>query len=78
MVGQGATLAAGQAPNGMNHPLVEVARRQDPRARAFLFWARMPVARITGEELILTDQRYDATLARGNFEVRVPLGSLRP
>ena len=78
VLGQGATLSAGRTANGIDHPLVEVARRQDPRARAFLFWARMPIARIAGEELILTDQRYDATLAHANFEVRVPLRSLRP
>lgn len=72
------TLAGTPLPNGMDHPLVEAARRQSVDARAFLFWSRMPVARIDGEELVLSDQRFGNPLTVNRFAVRVPLRSLAP
>ncbi len=64
--------------NGIDHPLVEAARRQNADARAFLFWSRMPVAHIDGEELVLSDQRFGNPLTANTFVVRVPLRSLAP
>jgi inner membrane protein len=43
----------------------------DPAARAFLFWARMPVAARDGDAIVLHDQRYMQPLARDRFMVHV-------
>src|SRR3546814_8065064 len=43
----------------------------NPAARAFLFWARMPVATRDGDAFVLHDQRYMQPLARDRFMVRV-------
>jgi inner membrane protein len=45
--------------------------KADPAARAFLFWARMPVAERDGDAIILHDQRYMQPFARDRFMVRV-------
>ena len=71
-------LAGEPARNGMDYPLVEAARQQNADARAFLFWSRMPVAKIEGEELVLSDQRFGNPVTANTFVVRVPLRSLAP
>lgn len=64
-------------PNRMDDPRVALAAKRDPAARAFLFWSRMPLARIDGGDLVLSDQRFSSSLTRGNFQVRVPLNTLK-
>lgn len=77
----GITPAAGGSigePTGMDDPVVEAARRLDRDARAFLFWARMPVARRDENgDLILTDQRFAGRGTGASFTVRVPAELLR-
>lgn len=77
----GITPAAGGAagePTGMEDPVVETARRLDRDAGAFLFWARMPVARRDQNgDLILTDQRFAGRGTGASFTVRVPAELLR-
>ena len=65
-------------PIGMNTPLIDAAKRADPAVRAFLFWSRMPVARVQGRELMITDQRFYDPLVRGRFTVvwPIPEGSI--
>lgn len=60
----------------MADPLVAQARRVDADAAAFLFWSRMPVARIEAGDLVLTDQRFSGRAGPG-FTVRVPLSRLQ-
>ncbi len=43
----------------------------DPDARAFLFWARMPVAQPDGDAILLRDQRFMHPLAQDRFQVRL-------
>ena len=43
----------------------------DPDARAFLFWARMPVAQKDGDAILLRDQRFMHPLAQDRFQVRL-------
>ena len=64
-------------PTGMDDPRVALAAARDHNARAFLFWSRMPLARVDGDELVLSDQRFGNRLTRGTFEVRVPLERLK-
>ena len=63
--------------NGVHLAALRQILEQDVDARAFLFWSRMPVVEQHGDELVLTDQRFSNSLARGNFEVRVPTGADR-
>lgn len=48
-----------------------------PEVRAFLFWSRMPVARFTDTEFILTDQRYTDPRAAARFTIRIARSALR-
>ena len=63
--------------NGMDSAKVDAAYLRSADARAFLFWSRMPVARVDGDDLLLSDQRFGNRLTRGTFEVRVPLERLK-
>lgn len=58
-------------PLGLDDPRLATWIKADPAARAFLFWARMPVAETDGNAIILRDQRYMQPLARDRFTVRV-------
>lgn len=63
---------------GMDDPAIARARINDPAARAFLFWSRMPVAtRDPAGGLVLRDQRFTNALVRGSFTVTVPAERLR-
>lgn len=67
----GVTLDGSSTPIGMNDPRITLIRRTNPDARALLFWARMPVAKMEGRDIVLGDQRFlDAPVA-GPFTVRV-------
>lgn len=57
-------------PNAINDPVVERARQSDPDVRAFLFWSRMPVAKIEGHELVLFDQRLIGSPAAPAMTIR--------
>ena len=41
----------------------------DPAARAFLFWSRMPIADPGPKGILLKDQRFEDNPARGPFSV---------
>ncbi len=69
----GVSLDTKSDPIGMDIALIEQARRADPAVRAFLFWSRMPVARVQGRELMITDQRFYDPLVRGRFTVVWPI-----
>lgn len=69
--GFGGTLDMGGKPTGMADPRLATWVKGDPAARAFLFWARMPVADPAGDTIVLRDQRYMQALARDRFTVRV-------
>jgi inner membrane protein len=43
----------------------------DPDARAFLFWARMPVAQAGSDAIMLRDQRFMHPLSQDRFQVRM-------
>ncbi|ALJ12922.1 metal-dependent hydrolase [Sphingopyxis macrogoltabida] len=58
-------------PTGLSDPRLTTWVKADPAARAFLFWARMPVAEVDGDAILLRDQRYMQPLARDRFTVRV-------
>ncbi|WP_447762585.1 metal-dependent hydrolase [Sphingopyxis panaciterrae] len=59
------------APTGMDDSRLGTWVKADPAARAFLFWARMPVADVDGDAIILSDQRFTHPLSRKNFTIRV-------
>lgn len=69
--GSGGTLDISGKPTGMADPRLATWVKADPAARAFLFWARMPVAEPAGDAIVLRDQRYMQALARDRFTVRV-------
>lgn len=58
-------------PTGMDDPRLAAWVKADPAARAFLFWARMPVAERDGDALVLRDQRFMHPLAEERFRVRL-------
>ncbi len=70
---EGASLDPAARPTGMDTPLIDQAKAADPAVRAFLFWSRMPVARVEGRELVITDQRFYDPLVRGRFTVAWPI-----
>ncbi len=51
----------------MDDPRIAAWAANDPAAKAFLFWSRMPVAEPRGDAIVLRDQRFMSRLARGNF-----------
>ena len=69
--GVGGQLDITGEPIGMDDPRLPTWVKADPAARAFLFWARMPVALRDGDAILIRDQRYMHPLARGQFEVRL-------
>ena len=69
-LGAGSTVEPG-VPTGMDDLRLRLWAEADPAARAFLFWARMPVATRDGDAIVLRDQRFMQPLARDRFMVRV-------
>lgn len=69
----GARLDIQAWPHHAGDPRVAAIAARDPQARAFLFWARMPVVRFTDTEMILTDQRFSDPMVGDRFTVRSPL-----
>ncbi|PAL25576.1 metal-dependent hydrolase [Sphingopyxis sp. GW247-27LB] len=69
-LGSGSTVEPG-VPTGMDDLRLRLWAKADPAARAFLFWARMPVATRDGDAIVLRDQRFMQPLARDRFMVRV-------
>ena len=60
-------------PTNMSDPRIAVWAKHDPKARAFLFWSRMPVAELHPDRIILRDQRFMDERVVGRFSV-----TLRP
>lgn len=59
-------------PIGMDDPRVALAVERSAIARAFLFWARMPVANVDSKgRVMISDQRYQNPLSRTQFEVDI-------
>jgi inner membrane protein len=54
---------------GMDDPRIPALAAKDPAARAFLFWSRMPVAEAGPKGILLSDQRFMNSPARGTFSV---------
>lgn len=69
--GIGGQIDISGAPTGMDDPRLAAWVKADPAAQAFLFWARMPVAEVDGQAILLRDQRYMQPLARDRFTVRL-------
>lgn len=69
-LGAGSSVEPGR-PTGMGDLRLEHWARADPAARAFLFWARMPIATREGDAILLRDQRFMQSVARDSFMVRV-------
>ena len=77
-LGQGVSLDPTLRPTGMDNVLIDQAKAADPAVAAFLFWSRMPVARVEGQELVITDQRFYDPLVRGRFTVVWPIPENAP
>jgi inner membrane protein len=56
-------------PTNMADPRIALWARNDPAARAFLSWSRMPVAELHPDRIVLTDQRFAASPVRSGFTV---------
>lgn len=69
---EGVTVDSDGKRDGMDDPRVAAIRRTDRNARALLFWARMPIARVEGDAMLLTDQRVESSLMPNSLTVRVP------
>ena len=69
--GVGGTLDISGTSTGMDDARIVSWAEADPAARAFLFWARMPVAERDGDAIVLRDQRFLHPLARDRFMVRL-------
>lgn len=55
----------------MDDPRIAAWAKGDPAAEAFLFWSRMPVAEPGPKGILLKDQRFMDSPARGNFTVEL-------
>lgn len=61
---------AGQT--GMDDPRVAIMARTSRDASAYLFWSRMPLARLDKDGVLhLSDQRFNNLMVRNNFKVEV-------
>src|SRR5690606_6941101 len=69
-LGRGGAAGAG-APTGMDDARLRLCAQASPAARAFLFWARMPVATREGDAFVVRDQRFMQSFAKDRFMVRV-------
>lgn len=58
------------APIGMDDPRIAARLPANPRAEAFLFWSRLPVAEARGDMVVLGDQRMQGQTA-GLFTVEL-------
>ena len=56
-------------PTNMSDPRIAEWSKNDPKARAFLFWSRMPVAELHDDHIILRDQRFMDRRTAGQFSV---------
>lgn len=63
-------------PSGMDDPRLSAWLANNPKARAFLFWARMPLIEQDerGGAYYLRDQRYHDPMARSRFQVKLSDG----
>lgn len=68
-------LAPGTVATNMASPWIARAAAQDPDAKAFLFWARIPYASLTdipgGKRVTLRDARFDSSPVADRFVVLV-------
>jgi len=60
-------------PDNMSDPRIAEWSKNDPAAKAFLFWSRMPVAELHDDRIILRDQRFMDPRTSSQFSV-----TLRP
>jgi inner membrane protein len=65
----GLTADAEPRPTNMFDPRIAEWSKDDPAAKAFLFWSRMPVAELHDDHIILRDQRFLGSPASGQFTV---------
>jgi inner membrane protein len=63
-------------PIAMDDPRLKRAIAQNPDARAFMFWARMPFAEIDGDTAVIRDQRFLDPRVGDRFAVRLVLEPL--
>jgi inner membrane protein len=77
IVGSGATLDPAVTPHNAADPRIAVIAARDSQVRAFLFWSRMPVARFTPTDMIISDQRFANPLTGARFTVAAPLDEAR-
>ncbi len=63
----------GPAVLDSSDPRIARLAQTNPQVRAFLFWSRMPIMRVDGDTLIVTDQRFSSPLVGDRFTVRAPL-----
>lgn len=56
-------------PTNMSDPRIAEWSKNDPKARAFLFWSRMPVAELHDDHIILRDQRFMDRRTASQFSV---------
>ncbi|WP_310534462.1 metal-dependent hydrolase [Novosphingobium sp.] len=56
-------------PINMSDPRIAEWSKNDPAAKAFLFWSRMPVAELHDDHITLRDQRFLGSPASGQFTV---------
>jgi inner membrane protein len=74
-LGKGVSLNPQPRPTGMDNAFITPARAADPAVRAFLFWSRMPIARVERDTLTITDQRFYNPLVKGRFTIVWPIPS---
>ncbi|MEO0439992.1 MAG: metal-dependent hydrolase [Pseudomonadota bacterium] len=72
----GGLAAANKAAIRRNDPAVvaavDEAAKDNKDLKAFLFWSRMPIMERTGDEIRISDQRFDDPLVGDRFAVRIP------
>lgn len=65
----GLTADTEPSPTNMSDPRIAEWSKNDPAAKAFLFWSRMPIAELHDDYIILRDQRFLGSPASGQFTV---------
>lgn len=70
-LGQGVAIQPTLIPNRLDDPLLAEKLRSDGHARAFYFWARMPVVAGRGRLAMLIDQRFARGRRPPSFAIRL-------
>lgn len=68
-LGRGVAISPAVRPNRLDEPLLAQMLQHDAHARAYYFWARMPIVTGRGRQALLLDQRFAGRIRPSSFAI---------